>query len=175
MALQPVADSERRQGIGKLSMHGGRNEDAAVKLREDVDSFNQDKIIEGCCIGDNRRHLQAELAVSFAVAFEVFNGVFELDAVVLEEGVDFHASLEAEQLAQQGRGDFACAIGFEGQCFQGGAGQVLALRGERCEEFIRERNGDVLHGFRILEESAKSTARELKVESWMGASGGLLG
>jgi len=84
-ALQPVADSGRRQGIGKL--------------REDVDSFNQDKIIEWCCVGDNRRHLQAELAVGFAVAFEVFEGVFQFDAVVLQEGVDLHASLKAKELA----------------------------------------------------------------------------
>jgi hypothetical protein len=33
--------------------------------------------------------------VGFAVAFEVFEGVFEFDAVVFQEGVDLHAGLEA--------------------------------------------------------------------------------
>jgi hypothetical protein len=60
-------------------------------------------------------HLQTELAVGFAVAFEVFLGVFQLDAMVLQKGVDLHARLKTKQLAQQGGGDFAGAVGFEGQ------------------------------------------------------------
>jgi hypothetical protein len=103
--------------------------------------------------------------VGFAVAFEVFERVFEFDAVVFEEGVDLHAGLEAEELAQQGCGDFAGAVGFESEGLECGAGEVLALRGEGCEEFVGKRDGDVLHGFRILEESAKSTARALRVEN----------
>jgi hypothetical protein len=34
--------------------------------------------------------------VRLAVAFEVFQTVFQLNAVVLEEGVDFHAGVEAK-------------------------------------------------------------------------------
>ncbi len=119
----------------------------------------------GSKVEGGTRHLQTEVAMGFAVAFEVFEGVFQLDAVVFEEGVDLHAGLEAEELAQQGCGDFAGAVGFEGEGFQGGAGEVLALRGVGCEEFVWKRDGDVLHGIRILEELAKSTARGLKVEN----------
>lgn len=81
-------------------------------------------------------YLQTELAVGFAVAFEVIEGVFEFDAVVFQEGVELHASLKAEQMAQEGRRDFAGAVGFDGEGFQGGAGEVLALRGEGCEELV---------------------------------------
>jgi hypothetical protein len=104
-----------------------------------------------------RRHLQAELAVVLTVAFEVFQCVFQLDAVVFQEGVDLHAGLKAKQLAQQGGGDFAGAVGFEGEGFQGGAGEILALGGESREKLVGKRDGDLLHRFRILEESVKST------------------
>jgi hypothetical protein len=127
--------------------------------------FVSTSLVERSCVGDNRRHLQTELAVGFAVAFEVFERVFEFDAVVFQEGVDLHTGLEAEELTQQGCGDFARAVGFESEGFQGGAGEVLALGGEGCEEFVWKRDGDVLHGFRIPEESVKSTARASKVKT----------
>jgi len=98
------------------------------------------------------------MAVRLAVAFEVFEGVFQFNAMVLQEGIDFHAGLEAQQAAQLGSGDLAGTVGFERQGFQGSAGQVLALCREGREEFVWKRNGDVLHGFRIPEESLKSTS-----------------
>jgi hypothetical protein len=79
----PGADWERGLGIGKLRVHGRGNEDAPIKLRKYAGRFNQDKVIERCCVSDNRLHLQTELAVGFAVAFEVFLGVFQFDAMVL--------------------------------------------------------------------------------------------
>jgi len=103
------------------------------------------------------------MAVGLAVAFEVFQTVFQLNAVVLEEGVDFHAGVEAKQAAQLGSGDFAGAVGFERQGFQGGAGQVLALGGEGRQKFVWKRNGDVLHGFRIPEEWGKSTNADREI------------
>jgi len=98
------------------------------------------------------------MAVRLAVAFEVFEGVFQFNAMVLQESIDFHAGLEAQQAAQLGSGDLAGTVGFERQGFQGSAGQVLALCREGREEFVWKRNGDVLHGFRIPEESLKSTS-----------------
>jgi len=95
--------------------------------------------------------------MGFAVAFEVLDGVFQLDAMVFQEGVNLHAGLKAKELAQEGRRDFAGAVGFDGEGFQGGAGEILALGGESREELVGKRDGDVLHGFRILEESVKST------------------
>ncbi len=97
------------------------------------------------------------MAMGLAVALEVFQAVFQLNAVVLQEGVDFHACVEAKQAAQLGSRDLASAVGFERQGFQGSAGQVLALGGDSRKEFIWKRNGDVLHGFRIPEELLKST------------------
>jgi len=155
----PRADFRRSQGVREFRVHGRRDEDAPVELRKNVNRFNQDKIVERRCVSDNRRHLQAELAVAFAVAFEVFEGVFEFDAVVFQEAVDLRAGLETKQLTQQGGGDFARAVGFEGEGFQSGAGEILALRGESREKLVGKRDGDVLHGFRILEESFKSTGR----------------
>ena len=155
----PRADFRRSQGVREFRVHGRRDEDAPVELRKNVNRFNQDKIVERRCVSDNRRHLQAELAVAFAIAFEVFEGVFEFDAVVFQEAVDLRAGLETKQLTQQGGGDFARAVGFEGEGFQSGAGEILALRGESREKLVGKRDGDVLHGFRILEESVKSTGR----------------
>lgn len=95
--------------------------------------------------------------MGLAVALEIFQAIFQLNAMVLQKGVDFDARLETEQAAQLGSGDFAGTVGFESQSFQGGAGQILALRGKGREEFIWKRNGYVLHGFRIPEEWLKST------------------
>jgi|SRR5580704_1614868 len=162
---QPIANLRWSLGNRKLSKHSRWNKYVPIELRKNVDGFNQDEIIERSCVGDNRRHLQTELAVGLAVAFEVFERIFEFDAVVLEEGVDLHAGLEAEELAQQGCGDFAGAVGFDGEGFEGGAGEVLALRGEGCEEFVWKRDGDMLHGFRILEELVKSTVGASKVKT----------
>ena len=103
--------------------------------------------------------------MGFAVAFEVFEGVFQLDAVVFQEGVDLHAGLEAEKLAQESGGDFAAAVGFEGESFESGTGEILALRGEGGQEFVWKNDCDVLHGFRILEESVKSTRSWLRVKT----------
>ena len=58
---------------------------------------------------------------------------------------------------QQGGGDLARAVSFDSESFQGGAGEILALHGESPEELVWKRDGDVLHGFRILKESVKST------------------
>jgi len=139
-------------GIRELGKYGWRDEDASVEPGEQVDGLNQDKIIERRCIGNNVRHLGPEMAVRLAVAFEVFEGVFQFNAMVLQEGIDFHAGLEAQQTAQLGSGDLAGTVGFERQGFQGSAGQVLALCRKGREEFVWKRNGDVLHGFRIPEE-----------------------
>ncbi len=161
----PLADLGRGVEIREFFVHGRRNEYAPVQLRKNFDRFNQDKIIEWRRVSDNQRHLEAELAMSLAVAIEVFQGIFQLDAVVFQESVDLHARLEAEELAQEGCGDFAGAVGFQGESFQGRTGEILALGGESREELVWKRDGDVLHGFRILEEPVKSTAGELKVQS----------
>lgn len=92
------------------------------------------------------------MAVDFAVAFEVFEAVLELHAVVFEETVDLHAGLEAKQLAQEECGDFAGAIGLESESLQRGARQILTLGGEGREKLVRKRNGDVLHEVRIQQE-----------------------
>jgi hypothetical protein len=160
---RPRADMARRVGIREFGEYGWWDEDASVEPRKHFDGFNQDKIIEWRCIGDDRRHLRPEMAVGLAIAFEVFQAVLQLNAVVLQEGVDFHAGRKAKQTAQLGSGDFAGTVGFERQRFQGSARQVLALRGEGRQELVWKQNGDVLHGLRILEEWRKSTTANRKI------------
>jgi len=82
-------------GIRELGKYGWRDEDASVEPGEQVDGLNQDKIIERRCIGDNQRHLRAEMAMGLTVALEVFKAVPQLKAVVLQEGVDLHTGVEA--------------------------------------------------------------------------------
>ena len=155
----PDADLTRRIGIRELCENGWWDEDSSVEPGEQFHGLNQDKIIERRGIGDNQRHLRAEMSVGLAVALEVFQTVLQLNAVVLQEGVDLHTGVEAKQAAQLGSRDLASTVGFEGQGLQGGARQVLALGGDSREEFIWKRNGHVLHVFRIPEESLKSTNR----------------
>ena len=83
-------------GIGQLGNYRWWDEDASVEPGKHFDGLNQDKIIERSRIGDDRRHLRAEMAVGLAVALEVFEAVFQLDAMVLQEGVDFHTGVEAQ-------------------------------------------------------------------------------
>jgi hypothetical protein len=64
-----------------------------------LSSGNAERIGVRAAANPVRRHLQAELAVGFAVAFEVFEGVFEFDAVVFQEGVDLHAGLQTSTYA----------------------------------------------------------------------------
>jgi hypothetical protein len=52
-------------------------------------------------------HLQAELPVRVAIPLNVFQCVFQFDAMVLQKGMDFHPSLVTEQLAQYGGGNLA--------------------------------------------------------------------
>ena len=147
--------------IREFVVHGRRNEDLPVKPGKHIHGFDQDKIIERRGVGNNRGHLQTELVVRVAVSFEVFQGVFQLDAVVLQKRVDFETRLKTEQTSQKGSSDFAGAVGFEGQSFQSGARQVLAVSGESRKKLIGKRDGDLLHGFRIPEELCESTSLEL--------------
>jgi len=127
-------------------------EEKGKTIREILGGLNQNKIIEWGCIGDYGRHLQAETAMGLTVAFEIFQAIFQLNAALLEEGVEFHACLEAQQAAQLRSGELAGAVGFERQRLDGGARQVLALDRESRQEFVWKGDGDVLHGFRIPEE-----------------------
>src|SRR5258708_40204725 len=79
--------------------------------RKNLDSGDEDKVVEGSGIGYNSPHLDAEFAKRSAVALEIFDSVLKLDASGLEEGVDLHPSFIPKQAPQLGVGDFLFAVG----------------------------------------------------------------
>lgn len=60
-------------------------------------------------IGYNRLHLQAELPVRVAISLNVFQRVFQFDAMALQKGIDFDSRLVTHQLAQLGSRNLAFA------------------------------------------------------------------
>jgi len=91
--------SDKKRNITKAVFYAGRHS---------LSSGNAERIGARAAANPVRRHLQAELAVGdrarlssvrFAVAFEVFEGVIEFDAVVFQEGVDLHAGLKTSTYA----------------------------------------------------------------------------
>ena len=104
---------------------GGRDENSTVKPGQDVYRFNQNQIVQRRRIGNDHRHLlQSKPAVGLAVAFQIFESVFKLDAMLLEEAINLHAGLVAEQPPELGGGKLAFAVSFEGDGFQSSAGRV---------------------------------------------------
>src|SRR5260370_7488857 len=77
-----------------------------VQPRKNLDSGDEDKVVEGSGIGYNSPHLDAEVAKRSAVAFEIFDSVLKLDASGLEAGVDLHPSFIPNPAPQFARADF---------------------------------------------------------------------
>ncbi len=63
------------------------------------------------------------------IAFQIFEGVLELDAVRLKKTVHFHTSLKSQQAAELRGRELPFAIGLQGNRFEGSAREVLARRG----------------------------------------------
>ena len=116
--------------MGKFCVNGGRHYNLAIKLREEINGANENYVIERSGVGNEHRSLQAELAVSFAVAREIFEGIFEFHVMRGQKSVDLHGCLEAKQAAQLGGRDFAGAEGVENESFEDGAWEVRARGGE---------------------------------------------
>ncbi len=69
-------------------------------------------------------------------------------SMLFEEGVDFHARLKAEEMANFRLGETLCAIALDSQRFQCGAGEISAACNDLSSQFIRNVEGD-LHSLRI--------------------------
>jgi hypothetical protein len=88
--------------------------------------------------------------VSFTVAFQVFEGIFQFDAVLLEKAIHLHASLISEQAAELGRGELAFAVSFKGDGFEGGTADILAGRSQSSGKLVGKIEGK-LHGAIVTE------------------------
>lgn len=87
------------------------------------------------------------------VLFEVGDGVVEVDAVLLEEGVNLHAGFVAEQDADLVFAESLGAVALDGEGLERGLRRALAggdeLRGERVRNVERH-----LHRLRIARARA---------------------
>src|SRR5687767_5727893 len=93
---------------------------------------------------------EAEPVVSLAVVLQILPGIFEPHPVLLQEAVECMARFEAEGPPQLGSGEFAFAVLFKGDGFEGGAGEVGAGGGESGRQLVGKVDGD-LHGASIAE------------------------
>jgi hypothetical protein len=83
--------------------------------------------------------------MSFPVAFQIFEGVFQFDAVILEKAIQLHAGLVTEEAAELCGRELVLAVSFEGDGFHGRAGEVLAGGSQGSEKLVGEIE-DELHG-----------------------------
>jgi hypothetical protein len=92
--------------------------------------------------------------MSFPVAFQIFEGVFQFDAVILEKAIQLHAGLVTEEAAELCGRELVLAVSFEGDGFHGRAGEVLAGgsqdRGKLVGKIERK-----MHGASIPEKGGK--------------------
>ena len=72
--------------------------------------MNEHEVVQRSCISYDRLHLQTELPVRVAIPLNVFQSVFQFDAMALQKGIDFDSRLVTKQLAQLGSGNLALAV-----------------------------------------------------------------
>lgn len=143
--------------MGKLFVDRGWYQNRREESRKNPGGFDQNEVIKRSGVRNNRAHLHAESLQRFAIALEVFGGIFQFDASSLEEGIDLHGRREAEQASKLGMRNFLFAIGLREQGLPSSPGQILPLRGERFDKFVREVNRDGLHGSSLPKVHGEST------------------
>jgi hypothetical protein len=84
---------------GRLIRFARRGEDHCFKQDgKDVDVSDQNRIIYGTGIGDDQPHRSKSQAFqSFPFALKIFQGIFLIDVVSLQEAVNLIAGFKAEQ------------------------------------------------------------------------------
>lgn len=108
----PRLDIHRSFGIKHLVMDCMRNQDATVQRLKDIDSINEDEVVErrGVCerrsfrVCRLRRSNGGQLVRGGDVLLEMFRGVVKIDIVFGQQCMDFHARLITEQTANLGLG-----------------------------------------------------------------------
>src|SRR6266567_4660145 len=87
-------------------------------------------IRRGVSVGLSRQLLSAllpELITNSGFALQIFQGVFKINTMLLEETVDFHAYLVTQQAAHLRFSELARAIPLKGYSFQHSACDILTL------------------------------------------------
>ncbi len=57
-----------------------------VNRRKNIGCFDEYEVVQGSCVSYDRLHLQVELPVRLAIALNVFQCVFQFDAMALQPG-----------------------------------------------------------------------------------------
>jgi len=84
----------------QLGLQNGRDQNPSIWARKNIGWLDEYQVVQGSCVSYDRLHLQAELPVRLATPLNVFQGVFQFDAMALQKGIDFHPGLVTQQLAQ---------------------------------------------------------------------------
>ena len=100
-----------------------------------------------------------EVTEGLVVLINIFRGVVEVNAVLGQEGVDFHWGFVGEEAADFTFGEAVGAVGFYGEGFQRGAGGVRTGGDEAGCEIVRDVERD-LHEFRVAEGRAVRAGRD---------------
>jgi len=82
------------------------------------------------------------------VALQIGHGVMQPGAVLLEESMDFHARLKAQQMPNLGLGKALGPVALHSQSFQGRTGDIRTAGDHLRGQFIRNVQRD-LHSMRI--------------------------
>jgi len=85
--------------MSQLGLHSGRDQNRSIQFWKNIGCLNEHEVVPGSCISYDRLHLQAELPVRVAIPLNVFQCVFQFDAMALQKGIDFHPGLVTKQLA----------------------------------------------------------------------------
>jgi len=121
----PVPDRFRRPWAVELVAHDGGDPHALEHPRQQIDVADQHQVVQRARIRDDDAHAsETEPVQRLSVAFKFGQCHAFIDAVRLEEAVEFGAGLEPEQAAQFGSRQPAGAIFLKHERFQGAARQI---------------------------------------------------
>jgi hypothetical protein len=95
---------------GELGLHSGKNQNRSIQVWKNIGCLDEYEVVQGSCVSYGRLHLQAELPVCLAILLNVFQHVFQCDAMALQKGIDFHPGLVTQQLAQSGSLNLALVV-----------------------------------------------------------------
>ena len=82
--------------MGQFGLNGGRQDHCRKQDREEIDSPDQDQVIEGPGIGDNQLHAsQPQFFQGCALTFKIFHGVVFINVMRFEEAVQLISGSKA--------------------------------------------------------------------------------
>jgi hypothetical protein len=69
---------------GELGLHSGKNQNRSIQVWKNIGCLDEYEVVQGSCVSYGRLHLQAELPVCLAILLNVFQHVFQCDAMALQ-------------------------------------------------------------------------------------------